>query len=75
MQGLAFRGHEEARENLSASCRVIRDNYLELLALILRWVPLTMEKASEVYFHSKQNDAMDNENIILSLSDKNYWGC
>ena len=29
-----------------------------------------MEKASEVYLHSKQNDAMDNENIILSLSDK-----
>ena len=36
MQGLAFRGHEEAGENLSASCRVIRDNYLELLALILQ---------------------------------------
>ena len=29
-----------------------------------------MEKASEVYLHSKRNDAMDNENIILSLSDK-----
>ena len=29
-----------------------------------------MEKASEVYLHSKQNDAMDNENIILSLSEK-----
>ena len=29
-----------------------------------------MEKTSEVYLHSKQNDAMDNENIILSLSDK-----
>ena len=33
-----------------------------------------MEKALEVYLHSKQNDAMDNEKIILSLSDKNYWG-
>ena len=31
-----------------------------------------MEKASEVYLHSKQNDAMDNEKIILSLSDKNF---
>ena len=68
MQGLAFLGHKETRENLPASCRVIRDNYLELLLL-------TMEKALEVYLHSKQNDAMDNENIILSLSDKNYWGC
>ena len=29
-----------------------------------------MEKASEVYLHSKRNDAMGNENIILSLSDK-----
>ena len=29
-----------------------------------------MEKASEVYLHSKRNDAMDNENIILSLSEK-----
>ena len=29
-----------------------------------------MEKASEVYLHSKRNDAMDNENIILSLCDK-----
>jgi len=33
-------------------------------------VPLGMEKASEVYLHSKRNDAMDNENIILSLSEK-----
>ena len=29
-----------------------------------------MEKASEVYLHSKRNDAMDNENIILSLSQR-----
>ena len=35
MQGLAFRGYEEARENLSVSRHVIRDNYLELFALIL----------------------------------------
>ena len=39
MQGLAFRGHEEARENLSASCRVIRDNYLELLSLRAKDLP------------------------------------
>ena len=39
MQGLAFRGHEEARENLSLSCRVIRDNYLELLSLRAKDLP------------------------------------
>ena len=39
MQGLAFRGHEEARENLSASCRVNRDNYLELLSLRAKDLP------------------------------------
>ena len=40
MQGLAFfRGHEEARENLSASCRVNCDNYLELLSLRAKDLP------------------------------------
>ena len=39
MQGLAFHLHEEARENLSVSCRVNHDNYLELLSLRAKDLP------------------------------------
>ena len=40
MLGLAlFRGREEARENLSASCCVNCDNYFELLSLRAKDLP------------------------------------
>ena len=34
-----FHGHEEARENLSVSCHVNCDNYLELLSLRAKDLP------------------------------------
>ena len=39
MQGLAFRGHMEPRENLSESCSVNRGNFLELLSLRAKDLP------------------------------------
>ena len=39
MQEQAFCGHEEARENLSTSCSVNCDNYLELLSLRAKNLP------------------------------------
>ena len=39
MQGLAFRGHEEPRENLSESSSINRGNFLELLSLRAKDLP------------------------------------
>ena len=57
MLGLTlFRGREEARENLSASCCVNRDNYFELLSLRAKDLPqvkLKIDSPVSTFRHGK----------------------